>query len=43
MFRQVLADPTLEVRDVNGALIASNDNGKDSQQTESGERICSAQ
>jgi hypothetical protein len=30
----VLADPTLELRDVNGALIASNDNWKDSQQAE---------
>jgi hypothetical protein len=30
----VLADPTLEVRDVNGTLIASNDNWKDTQQTE---------
>src|SRR6266446_1981540 len=28
----VLADPTLELRDVNGTLIASNDNWKDTQQ-----------
>jgi len=30
----VLADPTLELRDVNGTLIASNDNWKDTQQAE---------
>jgi hypothetical protein len=30
----VLADPTLELRDVNGPLIASNDNWQDSQQAE---------
>jgi len=30
----VLADPTLEVRDVSGNLIASNDNWKDTQQAE---------
>jgi hypothetical protein len=30
----VLADPTLELRDANGALIASNDNWKDTQQAE---------
>ncbi len=29
-----LADPTLELRDGNGALVQSNDNWKDSQQTE---------
>jgi hypothetical protein len=30
----VLADPTLELRDGNGGLVASNDNWKDSQQTD---------
>jgi len=30
----ILADPTLEVRDVNGTLLASNDNWQDSQQAE---------
>jgi hypothetical protein len=30
----VLADPMLELRDVNGNLVASNDNWKDTQQTE---------
>ena len=30
----VLADPTLELRDVNGNLLSSNDNWKDTQQTE---------
>ncbi len=30
----VLADPTLELHDANGALIASNDNWKDTQQAE---------
>jgi hypothetical protein len=30
----VLADPTLEIHDVNGTLIASNDNWQDSQQAE---------
>ena len=30
----VLADPTLELRDANGAVIASNDNWKDTQQAE---------
>ena len=30
----VLADPTLDLLDVNGNLIASNDNWKDTQQTE---------
>lgn len=30
----VLADPTLELRDLNGTLITSNDNWKDSQQAE---------
>jgi len=30
----VLADPTLELRDVNGTLLASNDNWQDSQQAE---------
>jgi hypothetical protein len=30
----VLADPTLELRDANGILIASNDNWQDSQQAE---------
>src|SRR5262249_3523492 len=29
-----LLDPTLELRDVNGVLIASNDNWKDTQQEE---------
>jgi hypothetical protein len=29
-----LADPTLELRDGNGALVASNDNWKDTQQAE---------
>ncbi|MEO5718069.1 MAG: hypothetical protein ABIR29_05800, partial [Chthoniobacterales bacterium] len=29
-----LADPTLELHDVNGAVIQSDDNWKDSQQTE---------
>ena len=31
---QGLPDPTLELRDVNGVLIASNDNWKDSQRAE---------
>jgi hypothetical protein len=31
---QVLADPTLELRDGNGALIASNDNWRDTQEAE---------
>jgi hypothetical protein len=30
----VLADPTLELHDVNGSVIASNDNWHDSQQAE---------
>jgi hypothetical protein len=30
----VLADPTLELRDGNGAVIRSNDNGKETQQAE---------
>jgi hypothetical protein len=30
----VLADPTLELRDANGNLISSNDNWKDTQQTQ---------
>jgi len=30
----VLADPTLELRDANGAVVASNDNWKDTQQAE---------
>ena len=30
----VLADPTLELHDANGSIIASNDNWKDSQQSE---------
>ena len=30
----MLADPTLELHDSNGATIASNDNWKDSQQSE---------
>ncbi len=29
-----LADPTLEIRDANGALLATNDNWKDTQQSE---------
>ena len=29
-----LADPTLELHDANGALLQSNDNWKDTQQTE---------
>ncbi len=29
-----LADPVLELRDINGALLATNDNWKDTQQTE---------
>jgi hypothetical protein len=31
---QVLADPIVEVRDVNGALLASNDNWQDTQKVE---------
>src|SRR5438477_9635148 len=31
---KVLADPVLELRDVNGALLASNDNWADTQQAE---------
>ena len=30
----VLADPTLDLRDANGNLIGSNDNWKDTQQTQ---------
>jgi hypothetical protein len=32
--KDVLPDPTLELRDSNGTLIASNDNWKDTQETE---------
>ena len=31
---QVLADPVVEVRDVNGALVAANDNWQDTQKSE---------